>query len=121
MGVERLRRSLDRYTRDGRGDNRNITADVGRRLIDGVLAFSEGAYARAVEFILPVRYNAVRIGGSHAQRDLITQTLIAAAERAGQLNLTRGLLAERLAVRPTEHTRQHYKRAGGIAFSPRLR
>jgi hypothetical protein len=90
-----------------------------RRLIDGVLAFAEGEYARAVELILPVRYYAPRIGGSHAQRDLITQTLIAAAERAGQLSLTRALLAERLAVRPTERTRQHYARVGGAGnFSP---
>jgi tetratricopeptide (TPR) repeat protein len=116
-GVERLRRSLDRYTRDGRGDNRNITTDVGRRLIDGVLAFAEGAYARAVELLQPVRYNAACIGGSHAQRDLITQTLIAAAERAGQPNLTRALLAERLAVRPTDRTRRHYVRAGGTAVA----
>jgi hypothetical protein len=121
VGVERLRRSLDRYARDGRGDNRNITADVGRRLIDGVLAFAEGAYARAVELILPVRYNAVRIGGSHAQRDLITQTLIAAAERACQLNLTRALLAERFAVRPTERTRRQYVRAGGTVVAHALR
>jgi len=90
-----------------------------RRLIDGVLAFAEGEYARAIELILPVRYYAPRIGGSHAQRDLITQTLIAAAERAGQLSLTRALLAERLAVRPTERTRQHYERVGGAGnFSP---
>ena len=114
LDIERLRRSLDRYTRDGRGDNRNVTAEVGRRLIDGVLAFAAGEYARAVELILPVRYHASRIGGSHAQRDLITQTLIAAAERAGQRSLTRALLAERLSVRPTERTRQHYARVGGV-------
>jgi tetratricopeptide (TPR) repeat protein len=114
LGIERLRRSLDRYAREGQGDNRNVTAEVGRRLIDGVLAFAAGEYGRAVEFILPVRYNAIRIGGSHAQRDLITQTLIAAAERAGQLSLTRALLAERVALRPTERTRQHYARAGGV-------
>jgi tetratricopeptide (TPR) repeat protein len=119
--VERLCRSLDHYVREGRGDNRNITADVGGRLIDGVLAFAEGAYARAVDLILPVRYNAARIGGSHAQRDLITQTLIAAAERAGQHNLTRALLAERLAVRPTDRTRRHYVKAGGTAVVPTLR
>lgn len=113
LGIERLRRSLDRYAREGRGDNRNVTAEIGRRLIDGVLAFAAGEYSRAVELILPVRYYASRIGGSHAQRDLITQTLIAAAERAGQLGLTRALLAERLAVRPTERTRQHYARVGG--------
>jgi hypothetical protein len=114
LDVERLRRSLDRYAREGQGDNRNVTAEVGRRLIDGVLAFAAREYARAVELILPVRYQASRIGGSHAQRDLITQTLIAAAERAGQFGLTRALLAERIAVRPTERARQYYARVGGV-------
>lgn len=121
LGIERLRRSIDRYMRDGRGDNRDVTAEVGRRLIDGVLAFAAGEYARAVELILPVRYDASRIGGSHAQRDLITQTLIAAAERSGQLSLTRALLAERIAVRPTERARRHYASVGGLAIAPALR
>jgi hypothetical protein len=112
-GVARLLRSLDEYQRHGKGDNRDITADVGRRLIEGALAFAQGDYARAVERILPVRYKIIRIGGSHAQRDLVTQTLIAAAERSGQANLGRALLAERFAVRPTERTRLAYERAGG--------
>jgi tetratricopeptide (TPR) repeat protein len=114
-GVARLLRSLDDYQRHGKGDNREITADVGRRLIEGALAFAQGDYARAVERILPVRYKIIRIGGSHAQRDLVTQTLIAAAERAGQTNLARALLAERLAVRPTERTRLAYAKASGAA------
>jgi hypothetical protein len=109
-GVARLRASLDAYAREGQGDNRDITVDIGRRLIDGVLAFAEGDYRHAIDRILPVRYKIIRIGGSHAQRDLVTQTLIAAAERAGQVNLARALLAERLAVRPTERTRQAYAR-----------
>jgi hypothetical protein len=71
---------------------------VGRRLIDGVLAFAGGDYARAVESILPVRYEAIRIGGSHAQRDVVNQTLIAAAERSGQWRLARALITERAAV-----------------------
>jgi tetratricopeptide (TPR) repeat protein len=112
-GVARLRRSLDDYARRGIGDNKEITVDVGRRLIDGALAFAEGDFTRTVEAILPVRYKVIRIGGSHAQRDLVTQTLIAAAERSGQTNLARALLAERLAVRPTERTKRAYERARG--------
>ena len=109
--VERLRASMDKYVASGSGDNREITRDVGRTLIDGVLAFAAGDYRRAINLILPVRYKIVRIGGSHAQRDLLTQTLIVAAERAGDWNLARALLAERLAVRPTERTRLAYTRA----------
>ena len=51
----RLSRSLDDYERVGSGDNRQVTSEVGRRLIDGALAFASGDYARAVEAILPVR------------------------------------------------------------------
>ncbi|WP_143748223.1 tetratricopeptide repeat protein [Mesorhizobium carmichaelinearum] len=114
-GLDRLLHSLDSYAAHGKGDNREITADVGRRIVDAAVAFADGDYARVVELILPVRYKVIRIGGSHAQRDLITQTLIAAAERSGNFNLARALLAERLAVRPTERTRQAYIRAEASA------
>jgi tetratricopeptide (TPR) repeat protein len=118
-GVARLRASLDDYARHGSGDNRDFTVEVGRRLIDGVLAFAQGDYVRAVERILPVRYKTIRIGGSHAQRDIVTQTLIVAAERAGQTNLARALLAERLAVRPTARTKLAYEKAGGVTAAHR--
>ena len=59
-----------------------MTAEVGRRLIDGALAFASGDYARAVEAICRSE-DSVRIGGSHAQRDIVNLTLIAAAERSG--------------------------------------
>jgi tetratricopeptide (TPR) repeat protein len=97
----RLSQSLDDYERHGSGDNREVTAEVGRRLIDGALAFAAGHYARAVESILPVRDDAVRIGGSHAQRDIVNLTLIAAAKRSGQWSLARALLAERGRSAPT--------------------
>ena len=100
----RLSRSLDEYARLGSGDNRQVTSEVGRRLIDGALAFAGGDYARAVDAILPVRKDSVRIGGSHAQRDIVNLTLIAAAERSGQWSLARALLAERVLARPTSRT-----------------
>jgi hypothetical protein len=99
----------------GSGDNRRVMAEVGRRLIDGALAFADGDYAQAVEAILPVRHEAVRIGGSHAQRDIVNLTLIAAAERSGQWRLARALLAERAGVRPTSRTLAALERAQGRA------
>ena len=112
------RSTIMRATAAQKGDNnRDITVDVGRRLIDGVLAFAQGDYARTIEAILPVRYKVIRIGGSHAQRDIVTQTLIAAAERSGQTALARALLAERLAVRPTERTKRAYAKVGGVTMA----
>ena len=99
--ISRLGQSLDDYERLGSGDNRQVTSEVGRPLIDGALAFAAGDYARAVEAILPVRNNAVRIGGSHAQRDIINLTLIAGAERSGRWRLARALLGERVSTRST--------------------
>jgi tetratricopeptide (TPR) repeat protein len=93
--VTRLRQSLDDYERTGSGDNRQVTAEIGRPLINGVLAFAAGDYGRAVELILPVREDSARIGGSHAQRDVINLMLIAAAERSGQLGLERALIGAR--------------------------
>jgi tetratricopeptide (TPR) repeat protein len=109
--AERLSRSLDDYERLGSGDNRRVTAEVGRRLVDGALAFGGGDYPGAIEAILPVRYEAIRIGGSHAQRDIVNLTLIAAAERSGQWRLARALLAERAAFRPTVRTKARYRSA----------
>ena len=91
----RLRTSLDEYERIGSGDNRQVTSEIGRRLIEGVLAFAADDYGRAVEAILAVRNDAARIGGSHAQRDVINLTLIAAAERSGQRGLAKALVGER--------------------------
>ena len=106
----RLVRSLDDYERVGSGDNRKVTAEVGRRLIDGALAFAAAQYAQAVEAILPVRMEAIRIGGSHAQRDIVNLTLIAAAERSHQWGLARALLAERVRARPTPRTKAQHRR-----------
>jgi tetratricopeptide (TPR) repeat protein len=107
----RLIQSLDDYQRLGSGDNRQVTAEVGRRLIDGALAFGSGHYARAIEAILPVRREAIRIGGSHAQRDVVNLTLIAAAERSHQWRLAQTLLAERVHTRPTPRTKMQYDQA----------
>ena len=107
--VRRLVRSLDDFERNGSGCNHQVTAEVGRRLIDGVLAFAGEDYTRAIDAILPVRYDAIRIGGSHAQRDIINLTLIAAAERSGRWSLARALLAERAAERPTARVKAQYE------------
>ena len=49
-----------------------------------MLAFADGDYARTIELGLPVRDRAHTFGGSHAQRDVITLTLIEAALRSNR-------------------------------------
>ncbi len=91
----RFRRSLDAYERQGSGHNRLVTAEVGRRFIDGVIAYAEGDWGRAIDAILPVRFETFRIGGSNAEREIINRTLYAAAERAGDRALVKTLREER--------------------------
>jgi len=73
---------------------------VGIPVVEGLAAFHRGAYAEAVELLLPVRFDLWQIGGSHAQRDVVDWTLTEAAVRAGQRDIARSLAHERLATRP---------------------
>lgn len=75
-------------------------AEVGVPVARGLLLFARGRHGEAVDQLLAVRDRAHRFGGSHAQRDLITLTLIESARRAGQPALARHYLAERETQRP---------------------
>jgi tetratricopeptide (TPR) repeat protein len=81
-------------------DNGTMTRTVGLPVATALLAYAEGRYAEAIERLAPIKAIAARAGGSHAQRDLIAQTLLAAAEKAGQHRQARSLLNERLALKP---------------------
>jgi tetratricopeptide (TPR) repeat protein len=107
----RVRASLDAYQRHGGGDNHRVMVEVGRALVEGMLAFGAGDDAKAIDALSAARNEAIRIGGSHAQRDIVAQTLIAAAERSGRWRLARALLAERAAIRPTGRVKAAYERA----------
>jgi hypothetical protein len=80
---------------DSAGDNALFTREVGFPATLAIKAFGDGNYAETVRLLRPIRNHAHRFGGSHAQRDLIDLTLIAAASRAGQTRLAAALLAER--------------------------
>lgn len=92
--IERVRQAQARaQQRDD--DNAQITRSIGAPALDAVLAFHAGQYPRCVELLRAIRSHAHRFGGSHAQRDLLDQTLIAAARRSGQASLASALEAER--------------------------
>ncbi|KAB2890412.1 MAG: tetratricopeptide repeat protein, partial [Kofleriaceae bacterium] len=82
------------------GTNARMAGDVGLPLAKGLLAFGREDYEGAIAAIMPIRHIAIRFGGSHAQRDLLTLTLIEAALRAGRTTVARHYLAERLVQRP---------------------
>jgi tetratricopeptide (TPR) repeat protein len=88
--------------------NAAMTREVGLPLVQGFGAFARGRYAEAVEALEPVRDIANRFGGSHAQRDVITLTIIEAALRSGDHGRAAHYIAERLVHKP------------GSAWGPRL-
>jgi len=98
--LERQANSLTGYVAAGQGTNHGIARDLGRAVVEAIAAFAAGDFGRAADLLLPVRYDIWRMGGSHAQRDLFAQTLIAASIAAERWPLARALLAERVALRP---------------------
>jgi len=98
------------HARNGRviAGNRRLTAPTNRqaaeraglRLLEGFAAFAAGEPATTVDLLIDIRPEAHAVGGSHAQRDAIDLTLIAAAARSGQAALARALVTERTARKP---------------------
>jgi hypothetical protein len=79
---------------------RRMARDVGIPGSYAFLAFAEERYTDAVELLLPIRTIAHRFGGSHAQRDILTQTLIESAIRADNTGLASNLISERTVHKP---------------------
>ena len=99
---------------DARRVNHAVAREVGLPLMRGLLALERGDADGAADTLHPVRGIAQRFGGSHAQRDLIDQTLLAAAARGSRRALGRALLNERLLAKPaTPLTRHWIERIGG--------
>ena len=83
------------------GTNRRVVDDAGLGLLEGFHAFAQGDPAGAVRRLLDSRPRAHRVGGSHAQRDVVDLTLLAAAARSGNGPLSATLLSERLERKPS--------------------
>ncbi|MBR0723865.1 tetratricopeptide repeat protein [Bradyrhizobium manausense] len=69
-------------------------------------AFADENYAACVRELMPVLADVVRIGGSHAQRELIEDTFLVALMRSGELPRARSLLDARLHRRPSPRDRR---------------
>lgn len=66
-----------------------------------VLAFAGGDYAESARILEPVAHDAVRLGGSGAQQEIVEDTLLVALMRSGEAAKARALLEERLGRRPS--------------------
>jgi hypothetical protein len=87
--------------RDGIGTNVRMASMIGLPSCRAVLRFGQGRYDEVITELLPIRRTFQVFGGSHAQRDALVRTLLESALRAGQHDLARALIAERLSLRPS--------------------
>ena len=95
------------------GWNRDVSRELGAPLMHGLLAFGAGRHVSAAATIAPLRERLARIGGSHAQRDVVEQTLLAAAANGADRAAGRTLLAARTRARPATPLSEWWSRALG--------
>lgn len=95
---------------------RSMATEVGIPACKAIIAFAEQRYGEVIEILNPLRAHAHRFGGSNAQRDILTQTLLTAALRSGRTGLAANLLNERAVHKPasplTRRWRTQCARAG---------
>lgn len=60
-----------------------VLGEVGVPLAEGLLAYAQGNYAKTVDCLLPIKDRIINIGGSHAQRAIFSDVLIAACLYSG--------------------------------------
>ena len=102
-------RALD--AQDARRSNHRMARDVGLPLMRGLLAWARGDGDTAASLLYPARSAAQVFGGSHAQRDLIDQSLLAACALAGGASargLGQALLRERQWSKPATPLTRHW-------------
>jgi tetratricopeptide (TPR) repeat protein len=83
------------------GTNHRAIEAAGLRLLEAFAAFAAGDAARTLHRLIDIGPTAHVVGGSHAQRDVIDLTLVAAAARVGDIGLAEALLAARVARKPS--------------------
>ena len=94
---------------DARRSNHLMAREVGLPLMRGLLALARGEADAAADALYAARGLAQRFGGSHAQRDLIDQTLLAAAARGSRRGIGRALINERLMAKPSTPLTAHWR------------
>src|SRR3546814_17757436 len=89
---------MERYAEAATTQGR-VSARVGVGTATALTAPARGDAGAAVDALLPIRYDIVCMGGSHAQRDLFEELLVSAAV-AARPTVARALLAARTAATP---------------------
>jgi tetratricopeptide (TPR) repeat protein len=95
----RLLAAVERHAADP-GTNGRVIREVGLPLVRAFIAFERGDHDACLDALAPARAIAVRFGGSNAQRDLLSLTLVEAALRGGRTSVAKALASERARLRP---------------------
>jgi len=95
------------------GWNRAVARAIGAPLLDGIVAFGGGDFDGATARIAGTRAALSSIGGSRAQRDVVEQTLLAAAALGHDRSVGRALLAERELAKAMTPLTAHWRRQLG--------
>ena len=86
--TDRLRKAAE--------DGNSFAKEIVLPLVNGIEAFAQERYTEAVAFFEPVFPSLVRVGGSHAQREVFEDTMLEAYIRAGQCEKAEHMLRTRL-------------------------
>jgi hypothetical protein len=90
---------LERLRQRSKKSKNPTLGEVVVPLMEGLHVFARGDYAGSAARIEPVESRIIEVGGSHAQREVFHDTLLAAALRGRQERAV-SLLERRLAKRP---------------------
>ena len=96
-GLDKRIAALDARHAQGKLPAGAVVADICR----AVRAFAEEDYRSCAAILEPVAGDVVRIGGSHAQRELVEDTLLIALMKSGAAAKAHALLDRRLHRRPS--------------------
>lgn len=110
----RLQVDLQATAVEGHAGHGMMAREVGLPLALALRAYGRGDFANAAALLHANRERAYRFGGSHAQRDVLSLTLIEAARRAGDTALARHILAERQMLKPTAWADRIAARIGAV-------
>ena len=88
-----------------------VALSPGLGVAEGLAAFAEGEHQAAFARLRAARGELIRIGGSHAQRDVFERLTIEAALRAGALAEAGALIDDRVRRRGAEDNYTARRRA----------
>jgi tetratricopeptide (TPR) repeat protein len=81
--ARRMLEGMDSYARQP-GDNAAVVREIALPVCEAVLAHRHGDYSAALDLLRPIVADTQRMGGSHAQHDVLRQLFLDCAVRAGR-------------------------------------